>query len=108
MEASGTSGMKAAINGTLTLATRWLVDESFNGKKRFAIGHGEELQTSKSRNNRAGTLTTYSSRSMCQCFTTGNPTAYRNVISYMKNCITSIAGMYSTTRMLKEYTQNYI
>jgi starch phosphorylase len=42
MEASGTSGMKAAINGTLNLSVRdgwWL--EGYNGKNGWAFGSGD-------------------------------------------------------------------
>lgn len=110
MEASGTSGMKAAINGTLNLSILdgWW-DEAFNGKNGFAIGHGEEYASAEEQEIiEAGTLYDILEQELVPMFYNRKSNRIpEKWIAYMKNCISSITGMFSTTRMLKEYTQKY-
>jgi starch phosphorylase len=107
MEASGTSGMKAGMNGVLNLSVLdgWWV-EGYNGRN----GWGIEGRTPYVEENRADANTLYDlieneiaplyySRTM-------NNTPHRWV-RMMKESMKSIAPQYCAVRMLKEYVTHY-
>ncbi|KAF5036982.1 Glycogen phosphorylase [anaerobic digester metagenome] len=107
MEASGTSGMKAGMNGVLNLSVLdgWWV-EGYNGRN----GWGFEGHTPYAGNNRADAETIYDlienevaplyySRTMNNI--------PRKWVRMMKESIKSIAPEYCSLRMLKEYVRNY-
>ncbi len=107
MEASGTSGMKAGMNGVLNLSVLdgWWV-EGYNGKN----GWGFEGHVPYGGNNRADANTLYDlieneiapiyySRTM--------DNVSHKWVRMMKESIKSIAPQYCSRRMLKEYVTNY-
>ena len=112
MEASGTSGQKASVNGVVNFSVLdgWWA-EGYNQKNGWSIGTNKEY-SSYEEQDRADSESIY--------YTLENkiiPTYYdkdKNEISktwveLMKNSIMSTGGKYSTARMLVDYTnQLYI
>jgi len=107
MEASGTSGMKAGMNGVLNLSVLdgWWV-EGYNGRN----GWGFEGHTPYAGNNRADADTIYDlienevaplyySRTM--------DNVPHKWVQMMKESIKSIAPEYCSFRMLKDYIRSY-
>jgi starch phosphorylase len=108
LEASGTSGMKAGINGVLNLSIEdgWWI-EGYNGNNGWSFGKNRSLD---SRNDAADAnelytileekvIPLYYSRSF-----DGIPHEW---VSMMKESIRSIATHFSARRMVKEYVQKY-
>jgi glycogen phosphorylase len=111
MEASGTSGMKAAINGCInfSILDGWW-DEAFNGKNGFAIGTGEEYEDVEQQNSiDSGNIYDTLEQVIVQQFYTRDSSTRipEKWVAIMKDCITSISGEFSTARMLKDYANKY-
>ena len=107
MEASGTSGQKASVNGVVNFSVLdgWWA-EGYNQKNGWAIGTNAEYENYEIQDNS-------DSESIYQTLENKVIPAYyekdENGISakwmeYMKNSIISTGGKYSTARMLVDYT----
>uniref|UniRef100_UPI0025F6B940 alpha-glucan family phosphorylase n=1 Tax=Thermococcus sp. TaxID=35749 RepID=UPI0025F6B940 len=105
MEASGTSGMKAGLNGVLNVSIYdgWWV-EGYNGKNGWVIGDESiEPESDADDPNDAESLYTLLEREVI-------PTYYDNRerwVYMMKESIKSIAPRFSTHRMVKEYMDRF-
>ena len=108
MEASGTSGQKAAINGVVnfSILDGWWA-EGYNGKNGWAIGTNAEYESYDIQDNA-------DSQSIYEILENEIIPAYYNKdkngisaewIQLMKNSIMSNAGKFSTSRMLVDYTE---
>jgi glycogen phosphorylase len=111
MEASGTSGMKAGLNGTLnfSILDGWW-DESFNGSNGFSIGSGEEYANHEEQEIvESGELYDTLEKVIIPMFY--DRKSFSRIpekwISYMKNSIKTIAGNFSTNRMIKDYSKMF-
>ena len=109
MEASGTSGQKASVNGVVNFSVLdgWWA-EGYNQKNGWSIGTNKEY-SSYEEQDRADSESIY--------YTLENkiiPTYYnkdkdgisKGWMELMKNSIISTIGKYSTARMLVDYTNN--
>jgi starch phosphorylase len=107
-EASGTSGEKAALNGlpNLSVLDGWWA-EGFNGKNGWAVGEGREYSNPDEQDwNDAQSLYTALEQSVVPRFydrdANGVPQAW---VQTMKEAIISLAPVFSTRRMLKDYCE---
>ncbi|HRI30445.1 MAG TPA: alpha-glucan family phosphorylase, partial [Candidatus Kapabacteria bacterium] len=109
-EASGTSGMKAALNGCLhaSILDGWWA-ESYNGENGFAIGTGEEYGEAKDMDIiEAATLYELLEQIIVPEFYERNYTKVPvKWVQRMKNSIATCAGLFSTHRMLRDYTTKF-
>lgn len=108
MEASGTSGQKAAINGVVNFSVLdgWWA-EGYNGKNGWAIGSNKEY-ASYEEQDIADSNSIYDILENQIIPTYYNRDAKgisKDWIAYMKNSIASNAGRFSTARMLVDYMQ---
>lgn len=107
LEASGTSGQKAAVNGVLNLS---ILDgwwpEGYNGKNGWAIGDertykDEEEQDEADAESLYHLLETEVVPMFYDRDAADLPLAW---LSRVKNCIATLTPRFSTQRMLQEYT----
>ncbi len=111
-EASGTSGQKAAINGVLncSILDGWW-PEGYNGENGWAIG-GETTLPDEEAQDAADTESLFSllEKEIAPLFYKRDERDLpRDWIHKMKECIATLAPVFSTRRMLKDYTnQMYV
>jgi len=110
LEASGTSGMKAGLNGTLNFSVLdgWW-DESYTGENGFPIGDGEESEDYEVLAERESKyMYDILEKSIIPKFYDRNSNLIPDDWArYMKNSIETISGKFSSNRMVKNYTDNY-
>jgi starch phosphorylase len=108
LEASGTSGMKAALNGVLNASVLdgWWA-EAYTGDNGFAIGHGEEYADAEYGDRvEAQALYRLLEDEIVPLFydrdADGLPHAW---IHRMKRSIATVGPTFNTGRMVEEYTE---
>ena len=111
LEASGTSGMKASINGVIHVSTLdgWW-DEAYNGKNGWAIGSGEEYGDKTDIQDLTESLMLYDlleNEIVPLFYDRGIDGVPRGWVAKMKEAIKSIAPVYNTNRMVRDYTEKF-
>lgn len=109
MEASGTSGQKAAANGVInfSILDGWWA-EAYNQKNGWAIGTSAEYKNYEDQDDSdAASLYDILENKIIPTYYNINEKGYSEEwLKIMKNTIATNAGNYSTARMLKDYVQN--
>lgn len=101
-EASGTSGMKAALNGvpSLSILDGWWIEGCLEGMTGWAIGDGPE--TAESVDQEAASLYDKLQRIILPLYY-GRPLAFAQI---MRNAIALNGSFFNTQRMLSQYVAN--
>ncbi len=104
MEASGTSGMKASLNGTLHLSCLdgWW-PEGFNGENGWVVG-GE---TSDDARDAASLYDTIEQKIVPLYYDAGTGGLPHGWVAMMKKAMMSVSPHFSARRMMKEYLQKF-
>ncbi len=108
LEASGTSGMKAAMNGVLnfSILDGWWI-EGYNGENGFEIGDlsedDEEIADAHDAESLYSTLENQIIPAFYEIGESGIPTAW---VKRMKNAIATLTPQFSSDRMVEEYVES--
>jgi starch phosphorylase len=109
-EASGTSGMKAGMNGVLhaSVLDGWWC-EAYAGDNGFAIGWGEEHADAEHGDRlEAQALYRLLEEEIVPLFYQRDEAGLpRGFIACMKRSIATVAPVFNTSRMVKEYAERY-
>jgi starch phosphorylase len=107
MEASGTSGMKAALNGVpnLSIADGWWI-EGFNGRNGWAFG-GEELGENRDQADAEAIYRILEEEILPLYYKISEDGVPHDWVKVMKESIKSNAANFSARRMVKDYVQKF-
>lgn len=109
MEASGTSGQKASVNGVINFSVLdgWWA-EGYNQYNGWTIGTNAEFDSYEAQDNAdsESLYRTLESKIVPMYYNKDKDRISSKWIETMKNSIISTGGKYSTARMLVDYTNN--
>ncbi|MGN1310885.1 MAG: alpha-glucan family phosphorylase [Clostridia bacterium] len=109
MEASGTSGEKASVNGVVNFSVLdgWWA-EGYNTKNGWAIGTNKEFDSYEEQDiaDSESIYNTLENKIIPAYYNKDENGISKQWMEYMKNSIISTGGNYSTSRMLVDYTNN--
>lgn len=107
MEASGTSGIKAALNGVphLSIMDGWWM-EGFNGKNGWAFGE-EEVPGNRDQGDAEAIYRILEEKVIPLYYKISDEGIPRDWVKLMKESIRSNAARFSARRMAKEYIEKF-
>lgn len=107
LEASGTSGMKAGVNGvpSLSILDGWWL-EGFNGTNGWAFG-GEPIEGDRTNADAEALYRLLEERIIPLYYKRSNDEIPHDFVRVMKAAIKSTAPRFSTRRMVKEYVNRF-
>ena len=109
MEASGTSGQKASVNGVVNFSVLdgWWA-EGYNQKNGWTIGTNAEYPSYEEQDiaDSQSMYYTLENKIIPAYYAKDENGISKKWMQYMKNSIMSTGGKYSTARMLVDYTNN--
>jgi starch phosphorylase len=111
LEASGTSGMKAAVNGCIhcSILDGWWV-EGFDPELGFAIGRGEHYEGDDQARDQIEARALYQvleSQMIPEFYNRDAGGVPRRWVARMKRCIKVLAPFFSTHRMVSDYAKKF-
>jgi starch phosphorylase len=107
LEASGTSGMKAAINGTpnLSILDGWWI-EGYNDANGWAFG-GEAVEGDRTQPDAEALYRLLEEQVIPLYYRRSDDGVPHEFVRVMKAAIKSVAPAFSTRRMVKEYVEQF-